>query len=48
MVSETILNILEISTKTVESHRLSIMRKLRIFNVVGLTKYALREGLAEL
>lgn len=37
-----------VSTKTVESQRLSIMRKLRLFNVVDLTKYALREGLVSL
>lgn len=37
-----------VSTKTVESQRLSIMRKLQLFNVADLTKYALREGLISL
>lgn len=38
----------DVSTKTIESQRLSIMRKLRLFNVVELTKYALRNGLITL
>lgn len=32
-----------VSTKTVESQRLSIMRKLRLFTVAELTKYAIRK-----
>lgn len=37
-----------VSAKTVESQRRSIMRKLQLFNVVDLAKYALREGMATL
>jgi len=37
-----------VSTKTIESQRLSIMRKLRLFTLVDLTKYAIREGLTDL
>lgn len=36
---------LHISPKTVEAHRLRIMRKLDIDNVAQLTKYAIQEGL---
>lgn len=36
---------LGVSAKTIESHRLHIMNKLKIRSVAGLTKYALREGL---
>jgi DNA-binding NarL/FixJ family response regulator len=36
---------LNLSPKTVDSHREHIMEKLGIRNVAGLTKYALREGL---
>jgi DNA-binding NarL/FixJ family response regulator len=36
---------LEISIKTVETHRKQIMDKLDIHNVAGLTKFCLREGL---
>ncbi|MCG3178411.1 MAG: Transcriptional regulatory protein DegU [Phycisphaerae bacterium] len=36
---------LKVSAKTVETHRLRIMRKLEIFTVAELTKYAIREGL---
>ena len=37
-----------ISVRTVEKHRLNIMRKLRIRNVAELVKYAIREGLTSL
>ncbi len=36
---------LNLSSKTVDSHREHIMAKLGIRNVAGLTKYAIREGL---
>ncbi len=37
--------LLNLSVKTVETHRQAIMRKLNIHTVAGLTKYALRESL---
>ena len=40
--------ILHISPKTVETHRLKIMKKLDLNNVAALTKYAIREGLTSL
>ena len=36
---------LHISTKTVETHRRSVMEKLQLFSVAELTKHAVREGL---
>ena len=39
---------LGLSTKTVETHRRQTMEKLEIYNVAGLTKYALRTGLVSL
>lgn len=39
---------LHLSVKTVETHRRQIMDKLGIFNIAGLIKYAVREGLASL
>jgi DNA-binding NarL/FixJ family response regulator len=39
---------LNVSLKTVETHRQQIMNKLEIHNIVELTKYAIREGLASL
>ncbi|MHB9156145.1 MAG: response regulator [Endomicrobiales bacterium] len=36
---------LKVSVKTAETHRHNIMRKLEIYNVPGLTKYAIREGI---
>jgi DNA-binding NarL/FixJ family response regulator len=39
---------LYVSLKTVETHRQQIMNKLEIHNIVELTKYAIREGLASL
>lgn len=37
--------ILNLSTKTVDSHREHIMEKVGIRNIAGLTKYAIREGI---
>lgn len=39
---------LHLSAKTVETHRRQIMDKLGIFNIAGLIKFAVREGLASL
>ena len=39
---------LSISVKTVETHRLNIMKKLNLNSIAGLTKYAVREGLTSL
>ena len=39
---------LNISVKTVETHRQQIMRKLNTFSVAELTKIAIREGLTDL
>ena len=39
--------ILGVSAKTAESHRGKIMQKLRIRDVAGLVRYALREGLVQ-
>jgi DNA-binding NarL/FixJ family response regulator len=39
---------LEISAKTVETHRQQIMKKLNLYSVAELTRYAIREGLTPL
>ena len=39
---------LNVSVKTVETHRRNIMEKLNIFSVAQLTKFAIREGLTSL
>ena len=39
---------LGLSGKTIETHRRQIMDKLAIYNIAGLIKYAVREGLASL
>ncbi|MCP5006277.1 MAG: response regulator transcription factor [Planctomycetes bacterium] len=39
---------LDLSAKTIESHRKKIMDKLKIYSVAELTKYAIREGLTDL
>ena len=36
---------LSVSTKTVETHRLHIMAKLRLYSIAELTKYAIRKGI---
>lgn len=38
---------LNISVKTVEAHRLNIMRKLRLSSLSHLVRYAIREGIVE-
>lgn len=39
---------LGLSVKTVETHRAHLMQRLRIFDVPGLVKYAINQGLIEL
>lgn len=39
---------LDISHKTVETHRRNIMKKLNIFTIAGLTKFAIKEGISSL
>jgi RNA polymerase sigma factor (sigma-70 family) len=39
---------LNVSVKTIETHRQQIMEKLNIHNIAELTKYAIREGLTSL
>ncbi|MCB9639783.1 MAG: response regulator transcription factor [Myxococcales bacterium] len=43
--STQIAHLLEISSKTVESHRARIMQKLHIHDIPGLVRYAIRIGL---
>ena len=43
--TKEIAAILEISVKTIETHRKQIMDKLDIRTIAGLTKWAIREGL---
>jgi len=46
--SKEIATQLNLSVKTIESHRMNIMEKLNIHTVAELTKYAIREGLTSL
>jgi DNA-binding NarL/FixJ family response regulator len=39
---------LDISPKTIETHRRQIMQKLKITNIAELTRYAIREGITSL
>ena len=39
---------LNVSVKTVETHRRNMMEKLKIDSVAELTKYAIREGITSL
>lgn len=42
-----IANRLNLSVKTVETHRAQLMQRLDIFDVAGLTRYAIRTGLID-
>jgi DNA-binding NarL/FixJ family response regulator len=46
--TKEIAAILDISVKTVETHRQRAMDKLNIDSIAGLTKFAIREGLISL
>ncbi|MBN1552580.1 response regulator transcription factor [bacterium] len=46
--NKEIANCLNLSEKTIESHRYQIMHKLNIHHVAGLIKYAIREGITSL
>ena len=46
--SKEIATHLNLSIKTIETHRMNIMEKLNIHTVAELTKYAIREGLTSL
>jgi DNA-binding NarL/FixJ family response regulator len=43
--TKSIALILKVSPKTIEYHRVKLMERLRIFDVPGLVRYALRSGL---
>ncbi len=48
LATKEIAGRLNLSVKTVESHRKAVMDKLEIRNIAELTKYAIREGLTAL
>jgi DNA-binding NarL/FixJ family response regulator len=46
--TKEIASALQVSVKTIETHRQQMMEKLNIRSVAELTKYAIREGLTSL
>jgi DNA-binding NarL/FixJ family response regulator len=45
--TKQIAHLMSVSVKTAETHRALLMQRLGIFNVAGLTRYAIRQGLIE-
>lgn len=45
--NKKIARLLSISVRTVEHHRLSVMKKLGVSSIVGLVRYAIKTGLVE-
>ena len=48
LTTKEIAYAMQVSPKTVETHRLNLMSKLKINTVAGLTKYAIRHGFTSL
>jgi DNA-binding NarL/FixJ family response regulator len=48
MTAKEIAAHLNLSIKTVETHRRNIMEKLNMYSIAEITKHALREGLVTL
>ncbi len=46
--NKEIANILNLSLKTIETHRTNLMKKLQVKEVTGLVQYAIRKGLIRL
>jgi DNA-binding NarL/FixJ family response regulator len=46
--TKVIAGILDVSVKTVDSHRQNLMAKLDLHSVAELTKFAIREGMTSL
>ena len=46
--TKTIAFTMGVCIKTVETHRMNVMKKLDLFSIAELTKYAIREGLTSL
>jgi DNA-binding NarL/FixJ family response regulator len=46
--TKDIARALKISGKTVETHRAQLMERLKIYDIAGLVRYAIRTGLVRL